>query len=165
MPDHTVIAIRFPAAVYFYGPFPSVPGMSRPRTLYGATPAPSCPVIVADTPAAATRLDSALLDVARFAAANPPGAFVDAAQWLTNREIRHAADLAGCKILEPEQCATDGCAAPSAGRPYFVEYKTPTGRIRSVRVTARDHDGAVEAAVTATGCDFADIQTVEARGL
>jgi len=50
-------------------------------------------------------------------------------------------------------------------KPYFVEYKSPAGQIKSVRVEARDIDSAFEAAVEAVGCDFADIQSIEERGL
>lgn len=46
---------------------------------------------------------------------------------------------------------------------FAVEYRTPTGRIATVRVEAASTDEAIDAAVTATGCDFADIQTTERR--
>jgi hypothetical protein len=98
------IAIEYPAGLYFYGPFSSVPGMSRPRTIYAGTPAPACPVIVADTADAARRIDAALTDCADAARNRkdaPPPVWIDAAQWLTDREIRHAAAMAGCVIVEP----------------------------------------------------------------
>lgn len=111
------IAIKYPAGLYYFGPFPSVPGMSRPRTVYVATPAPACPVIIADTPDAARKLDAALDDCANAARNNagaPPAIWIDAAQWLTNREIRHAAAMAGCEIIEP--AAPDDDAAPDPAR-------------------------------------------------
>ena len=111
------IAIQYPSALYYFGPFPSVPGMSRPRTVYAATPAPACPVVIADTPDAARKLDAALDDCANAARNNagaPPAIWIDAAQWLTNREIRHAAAMAGCRIVEP--AAPDDDAAPDPAR-------------------------------------------------
>ena len=111
------LAIQYPFALYFYGPFPSVPGMSRPRTIYAATHAPDCPVIVADTPDAVRKLDAALNDCANFArnhrdaAPLPPAVWGDAAQWLTDREIRHAARMAGCDIID-----ADADAAPDLAR-------------------------------------------------
>ena len=110
------IAIQYPAALYVYGPFPSVPGMSRPRTLYAARRAPACPVIIAETPDAARKMDAALNDCANAARVNsaaPPAVWIDAAQWLTNREIRHAAAMAGCRVVDPAQCQADGCDAPA----------------------------------------------------
>lgn len=46
---------------------------------------------------------------------------------------------------------------------YFVEYKSMSGRVRSIRVEAKSFDEAIEAAVSAAGCDFPDIQSVEER--
>ena len=107
------IAIQYPFDLYFYGPFLSVPGMARPRTIYGATHSPDCPwdmgdVIIADTPEAVRKLDAALNDCANFArnhrdaAPLPPAVWGDAAQWLTDREIRHAARMAGCDIIDAD---------------------------------------------------------------
>ena len=47
---------------------------------------------------------------------------------------------------------------------YLVEYKSISGKFRAIAVEAKNFDGACEAAVSATGCDFSDIQSVEAGG-
>ena len=121
------IAIEYPAGRYFYGAFPSVPGMSRPRTIYAATPAPDCPVIVADTADAARRIDAALTDCANAARNRkdaPPPVWIDAAQWLTNREIRHAARLAGCEIIDADAAPDPAREAAEARWRYHEENDT-----------------------------------------
>lgn len=46
---------------------------------------------------------------------------------------------------------------------FAVEYRTPAGRLKTIRVEAASEDAAIDAAVNETGCDFGDIQTTERR--
>lgn len=46
---------------------------------------------------------------------------------------------------------------------FAVEYRTPAGRFKTIRVEAASEDAAIDAAVSETGCDFGDIQTTERR--
>jgi hypothetical protein len=120
MPDQTPVAIAYLGGVYLYGAFPSVPGMSRPRTIYDQAPG-ACPLIVADTPDAARALNAALADCFRAASVNPdhaaPGVCGDPAQWLTNSEILHAAVLARCAVLNLYgDGVADDPAAPDPAR-------------------------------------------------
>lgn len=122
-----MIAIQYPALAYAYGPFPAVPGMSRPRSeILGrpnigfalGRPDPAPAVVLADTPAAQAALDAALLDCFHAAGADPDPArrrlCLDPAQWLTDREIFHAAALAGCAV---QNAPAPADLAPVGGDP------------------------------------------------
>jgi hypothetical protein len=124
------IAIQWPAETHIYGRFPTIPAMSRGRQIDATGRAPDCAYIVADTPETARRLDAALLDCFRAASVNAdsraPIVCRDPASWLTNREIRHAAALAGC-VIRP---------APTSDAPLrFRLVKTIDGGSTLTRVT------------------------------
>ena len=46
---------------------------------------------------------------------------------------------------------------------YVIEYLTPAGSLRAFRTLARNHDDAEWRFTVATGLDYENIQTVEAR--
>ena len=47
---------------------------------------------------------------------------------------------------------------------FVIEYRSATGRLRSVKIKAPSVDAAIETAVETLGIDFAAIQTTEERG-
>lgn len=47
---------------------------------------------------------------------------------------------------------------------FVVEYRSATGRLRSIRIEAATADAAMHRAVEILGIDFAAIQTTEERG-
>ena len=96
-------AVAYPAETHAYGHFSAVPGMSRPRTV--AAPAHAAPrecplTVLADTADRAAAFDAAALEVFRHAA-GAPTVCRDPLSWLTLQEVRHAARMAGCPVLDP----------------------------------------------------------------
>jgi len=49
-------------------------------------------------------------------------------------------------------------------KPFAVEYRSPTGRIQTHHIAAKNADEAMDKTVDALGIDFAAIQSTEERG-